>query len=119
MGELYERQGQYDVALQNYDAAYDLYASLSAGEARQGPLAAALSPPENAYNANLMLAKIGQMYSRRGDADRARAAFDRMRVARPETDQLKAAKNTKSSAESKVSKAKGLGGGLRGIARKS
>jgi CHAT domain-containing protein len=115
MGELYERQGQYDVALQNYDAAYDLYASLSAGEARQGQLAAALSTQENAYNANLMLAKIGQMYYRRGDADRARAAFDRMRVARPETDQLKAAKNTKSSAESKVSKAKGLGGGLRGI----
>src|SRR5881227_2762522 len=26
MGELYERQGRYDVALQNYDAAYDLYA---------------------------------------------------------------------------------------------
>jgi CHAT domain-containing protein len=115
MGELYERQGQYDVALQNYDAAYDLYASLSAGEARQGQLAAALSTQENAYNANLMLAKIGQMYYRRGDADRARSAFDRMRVTRPETDQLKAAKNTKSSAESKVSKAKGLGGGLRGI----
>jgi CHAT domain-containing protein len=115
MGELYERQGQYDVALQNYDAAYDLYASLSAGEARQGQLAAALSTQENAYNANLMLAKIGQMYYRRGDADRARSAFDRMRVTRPETNQLKAAQNTKSSAESKVSKAKGLGGGLRGI----
>jgi CHAT domain-containing protein/tetratricopeptide (TPR) repeat protein len=115
LGELYERQGRYDVALQNYDAAYDLYAALAAEESRQGQLASALSTQENAYNSNLMLAKIGQMYYRRGDADRARSAFERMRVTRPETNQLKAAQNTKSTAESKVSKARGLGAGLRGV----
>jgi CHAT domain-containing protein len=114
MGELYERQGQYEVALQNYDAAYDLYAALAAEEGRQGQLAGALSTQESAYNSNLMLAKIGQMYYRRGDADRAREAFDRMRVTRPETNQLKAAQNTKSSAESKVSKARGFGARIRG-----
>ncbi|MDQ5838487.1 MAG: tetratricopeptide repeat protein, partial [Acidobacteriota bacterium] len=115
LGELYERQGRYDVALQNYDAAYDLYAALAAEESRQGQLASALSTQENAYNSNLMLAKIGQMYYRRGDADRARSAFERMRVTRPETNQLKAAQNTKSAAESKVSKVRGLGAGLRGV----
>ena len=114
IGELYERQGRYDVALQNYDAAYDLYAALAAGDARQGQLAGALSTQENAYNSNLMLAKIGQMYYRRGDADRAREAFGRMRVTRPETDQLKAAQNSKSSAESKASKARGFGARIRG-----
>ena len=115
MGELYERQGRYDVALQNYNAAYDLYAALALAESRQGQLASALSTQENAYNSNLMLAKIGQMYYRRGDADRARAAFGRMRVTRPETNQLKAAQNAKSGAETKVNKAKGLGGRLAGI----
>ena len=115
LGELYERQGRYDVALQNYDAAYELYAALAAEESRQGQLASALSTQENAYNSNLMLAKIGQMYYRRGDADRARSAFERMRVTRPETNQLKAAQNSKSAAESKVSKARGLGAGLRGV----
>src|SRR5437868_6730019 len=115
LGELYERQGRYDVALQNYNAAYDLYAALALGESRQGQLASALSTQENTYNSNLMLAKIGQMHYRRGDADAARAAFGRMRGSRPETNQLKAAKNTKSNAESKVSKAKGLGGRITGI----
>src|SRR5438270_611168 len=115
MGELYERQGRYDVALQNYNAAYDLYAALALGESRQGQLASALSTQENTYNSNLMLAKMGQMHYRRGDADAARAAFGRMRVTRPETNQLKAAKNTKSNAESKASKAKGLGGRITGI----
>jgi CHAT domain-containing protein/tetratricopeptide (TPR) repeat protein len=115
LGELYERQGRYDIALQNYNAAYDLYAALAASEAGQGQLASALSTQENAYNSNLMLAKIGQMYFRRGDADRARSAFERMRVTRPETNQLKAAQNSKSAAESKVSKARGLGAGLRGV----
>src|SRR5437868_1602445 len=114
MGELYERQGRYDVALQDYDAAYDLYAALAASDAGQGQLAGALSTQENAYNSNLMLAKIGQMYYRRGDADRARGAFGRMRVTRPETDQLKAAQNSKSSAESKASKARGFGARIRG-----
>jgi CHAT domain-containing protein len=114
-GELYERQGRYDIALQNYNAAYDLYAALALGESRQGQLAGALSTQENAYNSNLMLAKIGQMYYRRGDAGAARAAFGRMRVTKPETDQLKAAKNTKTNAESKASKAKGLGSRITGI----
>src|SRR5919202_566073 len=115
MGELYERQGRYDVALQNYNAAYDLYAALALAESRQGQLASALSTQENAYDSNLMLAKIGQMYYRRGDADRARAAFGRMRVTKPETDQLKAAQNAKSGAETKVSRAKGLGSSIRGV----
>src|SRR5205085_11011711 len=56
MGELYERQGRYDVALQNYEAAYDIYSAMAASEGQQGALAASLSTQEGTYNANLMLA---------------------------------------------------------------
>lgn len=115
-GELYERQGRYDIALQNYDAAYDIYTALALGESQQGQLAGALSTQENAYNANLMLAKIGQMYYRRGDADSARSAFGRMRVTRPATGgKLKQAENSKSNVEGKAAKAKGWKSRITGV----
>jgi CHAT domain-containing protein/tetratricopeptide (TPR) repeat protein len=113
-GELYERQGRYDIALQNYEAAYDIYAALAASEGRQGALAASLSTQEGTYNANLMLAKIGQMHYRRGDVQAARAAFSRMRVTKPETDKLKNAQNTKSNTESGAKKIIGFGSRIRG-----
>lgn len=116
MGELYERQGRYDVALQNYEAAYKIYSAMAAGESRQNQLAGALSTQEGTYNANLMLAKIGQMNYRRGDINDARSAFGRMRVTRPETDSLKQAQNTKSNAESGASKIIGFGRRIRGAA---
>jgi CHAT domain-containing protein len=115
-GELYERQGRYDIALQNYNAAYDIYSALALSESRQGQLAGALSTQENAYNSNLMLAKIGQMQYRRGDADAARAAFGRMRVTRPANDnKLKQAENSKSNAEGKASRARGLRSRITGV----
>ncbi|HST50806.1 MAG TPA: CHAT domain-containing protein [Pyrinomonadaceae bacterium] len=114
MGELYERQGRYDIALQNYNAAYDNYSALAASESKQGALAASLSTQEGTYNANLMLAKIGQMQYRRGDAAAARAAFSRMRVTKPDTDKLKNAQNTKSNTESGAKKIFGIGSRIRG-----
>jgi CHAT domain-containing protein len=114
MGELYERQGRYDIALQDYDAAYQIYAALAASEGRQGALVASLSTQEGTYNANLMLAKIGQMQYRRGDANAAREAFSRMRVTKPDTDKLRSAQNTKSNTESGAKKILGIGGRLRG-----
>jgi Uncharacterized protein conserved in bacteria len=84
LGELYEQQGSYRVALEHFVSALKLYAEphAKAGE----------------YNANLMLAKIGNMYYRQGDLESARGAYSRMSVKKP------------------GSKAKGLLGALGGIA---
>ncbi|HEX8721406.1 MAG TPA: tetratricopeptide repeat protein, partial [Pyrinomonadaceae bacterium] len=109
LGELYERQGRYDLALRHYLAAKDLYvAAASAGkpaappagkapaEAAQAARAAgALAPGESVYNARLMLAKIGQMLYRRGDLAGARTAYARMNVKRPDTSALGKAKRAK------------------------
>jgi CHAT domain-containing protein len=114
IGELYERQGRYDIALENYNAAYDIYAALAVGESSQNVIAGALSTQEGTYNANLMLAKIGQMHYRRGNVEAARAAFGRMRVTRPDPDKLKSLENSKSNAEGTVSRAKGWGARIRG-----
>ncbi|HZT58216.1 MAG TPA: CHAT domain-containing protein [Pyrinomonadaceae bacterium] len=116
MGELYERQGRYDIAQQNYDDAYKIYAAMAASESREGALVASLSTQEGAYNANLMLAKIGEMQYRRGDANAAREAFSRMRVAKPDTDKLRSAQNAKSNTESGAKKIIGFGSRIRGAA---
>jgi CHAT domain-containing protein len=103
LGELYERQGRYDVALENYQAAHDLYVAAAAGGKvpPQAAALAALTTEESAYNAQLMLAKIGNMFYRQGDSARARATFSRMSVKKPDT-----------SAGGKVKRSKGLLGGL-------
>lgn len=120
LGELYERQGRYDSALENYRAAFDLYAAGSTGSAAgnisskaadkisrsAGAVAstgAALTTEESGYNAQLMLAKIGNMQYRRGDLADARAVYTRMDVKKPDT-----------SAKGKVNRLKGLGGMLGG-----
>jgi CHAT domain-containing protein len=118
LGELYERQGRYDTALENYRAAYDLYAAGSVGSTGSnisskaaarvsrdaGALAstgAALTTEESGYNAQLMLAKIGNMQYRRDDTEGARATLTRMDVKKPDT-----------SATGKVKRTKGLFSGL-------
>jgi CHAT domain-containing protein/tetratricopeptide (TPR) repeat protein len=115
LGELYERQGRYDLALEHYEAAQAAFAELATGEAQRGPLAGALTAREGAYNANLLLAKVGQMHYRRGDAARAREAFSRMTVSKPENEMLNAAESRGGSVQSKVGRLKGLGGRLRGL----
>ncbi|HEV3470293.1 MAG TPA: CHAT domain-containing protein [Pyrinomonadaceae bacterium] len=115
LGELYERQGRYDLALEHYEGAHQIFAELAARDERRGALAGALSARWAAYNANLMLAKVGQMHFRRGDAARARQAFSRMQVRKPDNELLKAAESRGGSVESKVGRLKGLGGRLRGL----
>jgi CHAT domain-containing protein/tetratricopeptide (TPR) repeat protein len=115
LGDLYERQGQFDAALKHYQAAYDIFAEMAAREAGQPGIVSALSTQEGTYNANLMLAKTGQAQLRRGDANAARASFSRMRVVAPEKDKLKALQGGKSGAESKVSGLKGFGSRMRGV----
>ncbi|HEX7957822.1 MAG TPA: CHAT domain-containing tetratricopeptide repeat protein [Pyrinomonadaceae bacterium] len=121
LGELYDRQGRYDLALRHYLAAQNLYAAAAAGgktapaaagklpgEAASaaraaGGTAAALTNEESGYNARLMLAKIGGMLYRRGDLAGARAAYGKMNVKRPDT-----------GAGGKAKRAKGILGGIAG-----
>jgi CHAT domain-containing protein/tetratricopeptide (TPR) repeat protein len=118
LGELYERQGRYDSALENYRAAFDLYAAHSAsgskipstptGKIPKGAEAvaaakagAALTVEESGYNAQLMLSKIGDMLYRRGDLEGARDVYMRIDARKPDT-----------SAMGKVKRSKGILGGI-------
>jgi CHAT domain-containing protein/tetratricopeptide (TPR) repeat protein len=125
LGELYEGQGRYDLAQEHYTIAQNLYAAgtksatpaipsaggrlpgaagRTATDASMGADAAAgLSAEESAYNARLMLAKIGNMLYRRGDFNGARAVFTQMNVTKPDT-----------SAMGKVKRAKGILGAIGG-----
>jgi CHAT domain-containing protein/tetratricopeptide (TPR) repeat protein len=118
LGELYERQGRYDSALENYRAAFDLYAahSTSGSKLSSTPTSkipkgadavaaakagAALSVEESGYNAQLMLSKIGDMLYRRGDLEGAREVYMRIDARKPDT-----------SAMGKVKRSKGILGGI-------
>ena len=80
LGDLYLRQGQYPVALDNYQKALDGFLAFE----KKDVVNAAVGLGDDKYNANLMLAKIGDVNFRLGkDAD-ARAAYGRMVVKKPE-----------------------------------
>lgn len=70
LGELYEQQGGFNVALEHFQSAYRIYTT----------------PPGKPgdYNANLMLAKIGNMHYRQGDLVAARGAYMQMNVKKPD-----------------------------------
>lgn len=82
LGDLYDQQGRYGLALEHFQSALKIYKDTKHAE----------------YNANLMLAKIGNMYYRQGDFPAARSAYERMEVKKP------------------GNKAKGLLGALGGVA---
>jgi CHAT domain-containing protein/Tfp pilus assembly protein PilF len=79
LGDLYMRQGQYQVALDNYQKALDGFLAQKPDVA-----AAAVGLGDDKFNANLMLAKIGDVNFRLGKLDDARAAYNRMVVQKPE-----------------------------------
>jgi CHAT domain-containing protein len=95
LGDLYNRQGQYQVALEHYQKARDAYSSQS-----------------DTYNANLMLAKVGDMYYRVGNLQESRNAYSQMSVTKPDT----SAAGTAKDVQSKASKGKSIFGKARGIA---
>jgi CHAT domain-containing protein len=95
LGDLYNLQGQYKVALDYYHQANKLFRA-----------------SDDAYNADLMLAKIGDMYYRRGEINEASAAYSQMNVQKPDTNAL----NAYNAAKSKVNHAKGLFGRVRDLA---
>ena len=80
LGDLYLRQGQYQVALDNYQKALDGFLAFQ----KKDVAAAAVGLGDDKFNANLMLAKIGDVNFRLGKLDDARAAYNRMVVEKPE-----------------------------------
>src|SRR6185369_5546393 len=81
LGDLYLRQGQYPVALENYQKALEGFLAFDPQKAAAN---AVVGLGDDKFNANLMLAKIGDVNYRSGKTLDARAAYDRMDVKKPE-----------------------------------
>jgi CHAT domain-containing protein/tetratricopeptide (TPR) repeat protein len=106
LGDLYLIQGQYKVALDHYQKAYEAFVGASSNDAtnqaaansvasRAGSTAAAAtetagSAAANGFNANLMLAKIGDTNYRLGRMSEAGTAYAMMNVKKPESAAAKA-----------------------------
>lgn len=111
LGDLYLRQGQYKVAIDHYKSALEGFIGADKKQAETAAAASLLDSrlananiADDKFNANLMLAKIGDVNFRLGRLDEASSAYSLMHVQKPE------------SAGSKVSRRMGgLGGILGGI----
>jgi CHAT domain-containing protein/tetratricopeptide (TPR) repeat protein len=106
LGDLYMIQGQYKVALDHYQKAYQSFVTArgkdESGQAaantvasRAGSTASAAtetagSAVDNGFNANLMLAKIGDTNYRLGQISEASTAYLTMNVKKPESAATKA-----------------------------
>ncbi|MGI8733045.1 MAG: CHAT domain-containing protein [Pyrinomonadaceae bacterium] len=120
LGDLYLRQGQDKVALEHYQQAYQALSGVYAQEQQTGAAAGsaarmvgteasvaaetAASASDTGFNANLILAKIGDTNFRLGRLGEASAAYSRMQVTKPE-----------SAASRSTRRFGGLGGILGGI----
>ncbi|HUE82680.1 MAG TPA: CHAT domain-containing tetratricopeptide repeat protein [Pyrinomonadaceae bacterium] len=82
LGDLYLRQGQHTVALDHYQKALDGFIG---AQAKQDVVTAAIGVADDKFNANLMLAKIGDVNFRLGKYNEARAAYGRMEAKKPES----------------------------------
>src|SRR5688572_19350348 len=106
LGDLYMIQGQYKVALEHYEKGYEAFAAAAikdqktqavtstvasqAGATTSAAADTAASTADNSFNANLMLAKIGDTSFRLGDMSKAGTAYARMTVKKPESAAAKA-----------------------------
>src|SRR5882762_428769 len=100
-GDLYMIQGQYKVALDHYQKAYQAFVVARGQDEKSGTAANTLagrggstasaatetasSLSDNGFNANLMLAKIGDTNYRLGRISEAGSAYLMMSVKKPET----------------------------------
>ena len=98
LGDLYLRQGQYQVALDHYQKAFEGFiagdpkrdavasgvTSAAAPAAVTTAVSAAATVGDDRYNANLMLAKMGEVNFRLGKTADSKAAYGRMVVKKPE-----------------------------------
>ncbi|HEY9405743.1 MAG TPA: CHAT domain-containing protein [Pyrinomonadaceae bacterium] len=105
LGDLYSRQGQHRTALVNYRKAHELFGT--AGN-KPGSIIArrVVGIGDEDFNANLMLAKIGEALYRAGNVVESGTAYAQMRVTKPDTSALGVAK-----------KGGGLFGSLGGLGR--
>lgn len=99
LGDLYLRQGQYGVALDHYQKAFEGFVNVKqpdvsaatsgvqrvAGSSAAAGVDAAASVADDKFNANLMLAKIGDVNFRLGKISDALTAYSRMQVQQPES----------------------------------
>ncbi|HXI61516.1 MAG TPA: CHAT domain-containing tetratricopeptide repeat protein [Pyrinomonadaceae bacterium] len=101
LGDLYMIQGQYKVALDQYKSAYQSFVVASgkdqtsasaannvasrAGSTASAATETASSTLDNGFNANLMLAKIGDTNYRLGQMSDASTAYFQMTVKKPES----------------------------------
>lgn len=92
LGELYDRQGQYDAAFLHYAES-----------------ANAFNNANDAYNRNLSVAKAADMLYRKGDYANSLASYNKMTVTKPDT-------NPVSQTANKVNKVGGIMGGIRSAA---
>jgi tetratricopeptide (TPR) repeat protein len=99
LGDLYLIQGQYKVALEHYEKGYEAFTAAAgkdqktqavtstvAGQAGATTGAAAetaASTADNTFNANLMLANLGDTRLWLGDMSMARSVYARMTVNKP------------------------------------
>ncbi|HXI75481.1 MAG TPA: tetratricopeptide repeat protein, partial [Pyrinomonadaceae bacterium] len=106
LGDLYMIQGQYKVALDQYKSAYQSFVVASgkdqtsasaannvasrAGSTASAATETASSTLDNGFNANLMLAKIGDTNYRLGQMSDASTAYFQMTVKKPESAAAKA-----------------------------
>ncbi len=91
IGDLYVRQGQFQVALDHYQKAFDGFVGADvqnqqavAGASMVDSRLANVNIADDKFNANLMLAKIGDLNFRLGRISEATAAYGRMDVKKPE-----------------------------------
>src|SRR5215213_7625022 len=94
LGDLYLRQGQDQIALDHYQKALEGFlvadpqkevnAAAASAVAPVAGVAASVAVGDDKYNANLMLAKIGEVNFRLGKSADAKAAYGRMVVKKPE-----------------------------------
>jgi CHAT domain-containing protein len=82
LGDLYARQGQYKVALSHYQSAHDAFTT---AQAKQDSISKAIGIADTEFNANLMLAKIGNTHYMMGDMSGASAAYAQIQTKKPES----------------------------------
>ena len=111
LGDLYLRQGQYNVALDRYKRALEGFVNADKKQAEATAAASVVDSrlananiADDKFNANLMLAKIGDVNFRLGRLAEASAAYGQMQAKKPE-----------SAASRTTRRFGGLGGMLGGI----
>ncbi|HZH29957.1 MAG TPA: CHAT domain-containing tetratricopeptide repeat protein [Pyrinomonadaceae bacterium] len=91
LGDLYSRQGQHRTALSNYQKAHELFQT-AANKPGSIIVRRVVGIGDEEFNANLMLAKIGEAHYRAGNVSESGTAYARMRVTKPDTSTLGAVK---------------------------